>query len=223
MPTMAQLSVLLPTLNEEANIERVIREVRSTLPMAEIIVIDGLSTDKTVEVAEKLQARIILVRKKGKGAAIKEAFSQVDSDYVFMMDADLTYPTKDLPKFLEKLEEYDVVMGSRFKGHIAEGSMSLINGIGNRIICLWASVLYLKPVSDICTGMWGFRKKAYKSIEITSQTFELECNMFAQAVKKGFKIVEIPINYSRRGGTSKVQLVDGVKDCVLLLKERLRP
>jgi dolichol-phosphate mannosyltransferase len=220
---MVSISVLLPTLNEGQNIEKVIREVRSVLPGSEIVVIDGLSTDRTVEIAKSLGARIILEKQKGKGVAIKRAFNEVDSDLIIMIDADLTYPVKEMPHFIELLKEYDVIMGSRFKGRFEEGSMPFINGIGNRIICLWASALFLKSVSDICTGMWGFRKKAYKSIVISAQTFELECNMFAQAVKKGLKIIEVPITYSRRGGESKVRLIDGVKDCVLLLKERFKP
>ncbi len=218
-----KVAVLLPTLNEEENIERVIREIRSVLPQAEIVVVDGLSKDRTVEIARKMGATLLFETQKGKAVAVKKAFREVDADYLLMIDADLTYPIKDLPLFLEKLKDYDVVMGSRFKGSMEKGSMSFINGIGNRIICGFASVLYLKPVSDICTGMWGFRKSAYKSIEITSQTFELECNMFAQAAKKKMSILEVPIDYSRRGGYSKVQLIDGVKDCILLLKERFRP
>jgi dolichol-phosphate mannosyltransferase len=71
--------------------------------------------------------------------------------------------------------------------------------------------------------MWAFRKSAYKAIEITAHTFELECNLFAQSVKKGFRMLEVPIDYARRGGVSKVQLMDGVKDCIFLLKERFRP
>lgn len=214
------VSVLLPTLNEEANIVHTIKEVRQILPDAEIVVIDGLSTDRTIELAKSMGVRILLEKRKGKGFAIKKAFEEVESDYLLMIDADLTYPVKEMPKFLQALEKYDVVIGSRFKGHLEEGSMPAVNGFGNRVICVVASVLYLKPVSDVCTGMWGFRKKVYKGMKISAHTFELECNMFAQAVKKGFTILEIPITYSRRGGESKVRLIDGVKDCVLLLRER---
>ncbi|MBI5046429.1 glycosyltransferase, partial [Candidatus Micrarchaeota archaeon] len=201
-----KISVLLPTLNEAENIARVITTVRSILPRAEIVVIDGLSTDKTVEIARSLDARIILEKRKGKGFAIKTAFQEVDSDVILMIDADLTYPAELMPAFVEKLKDYDVVMGSRFRGKMAPGAMSTINNIGNRIISLFGSVVYLKYVSDICTGMWAFNKKAYKSIEVTAHTFELECNMFAQSVKKGLKIIELPIDYAPRGGTSKVQL-----------------
>ncbi|MBI5227937.1 glycosyltransferase [Candidatus Micrarchaeota archaeon] len=220
---MASVSVLLPTLNEEESIESTINQVRKVLPDAEIVVIDGLSKDKTIEIAKKMGAKIILETQKGKAVAIKKAFKEIDTDYALMIDVDLTYPVEDFPKIIILLNEYDVVMGSRFRGKMEEGAMSFTNNFGNRIISLCASTLFLKWVSDVCTGMWGFRKRAYKNIEITSQTFELECNMFAQSVKKGFKVAEFPINYSKRGGTSKVQLIDGVKDCILLLKERFSP
>lgn len=220
---MPSVSVLLPTLNEEANIGRTISEVRAAVPDAEIVVIDGLSTDRTVEIAESLGARVLLEKRKGKAFAIKTAFREIESDYAVMLDADLTYPVRDIPRFLSLLGDYDVVIGSRFRGKLEEGSMPLINGLGNQVICLVASVLYLKPVSDVCTGMWAFRKKAYKAIEVTAHTFELECNLFAQSVKKGFRILEVPIDYARRGGVSKVQLMDGVKDCIFLLRERFRP
>jgi glycosyltransferase involved in cell wall biosynthesis len=220
---MPSVSVLLPTLNEEDNIGRTITEVRAAVPEAEIVVIDGLSTDRTVEIAKSLGARVLMEKRKGKGFAIQTAFREIDSDYAVMLDADLTYPVKDIPKFLSLLADHDVVIGSRFRGKLEDGSMPLLNGLGNQAICLVASVLYLRPVSDVCTGMWAFRKSAYKAIEVTAHTFELECNLFAQSVKKGFRILEIPIDYARRGGMSKVQLMDGVKDCVFLLKERFRP
>lgn len=157
---MASVSILLPTLNEGEHIEQIIKAVREVVPDAKVVVIDGLSTDDTVKKAKRLGARIIFETNKGKGFAIKRAFQEIDSDYAVMLDADLTYPVKDIPKFLDKLKEYDVVIGSRFKGKMEEGSMSIINNIGNRIICLLASALYLKSVSDVCTGMWGFTKES---------------------------------------------------------------
>lgn len=219
---MQTISVLLPTLNEEENIQEVIDQVRRVLPQAQLVVIDGLSKDKTVEIAKKNGAKIILETKKGKGFAIKKAFEEIDSDIALMIDVDLTYPVDLMPQFIEYLKNYDVVMGSRFRGKIENGAMPPINGFGNRIISLFASAVYLHWISDVCTGMWAFNKKAYKSIKVSAPTFELECNMFAQAVKNNLKIHEVPINYYKRGGESKVQLIDGVKDCVFLLKERFR-
>ncbi len=219
---MPSVSVLLPTLNEEESIGRTITEVRAVVPQAEVVVIDGLSTDRTVEIAKSLGARILLEKRKGKAFAIKTALREIDSDYAVMLDVDLTYPVKDIPRFLSLLKESDVIMGSRFRGRIEPGAMSLLNAVGNRIISLFASAIFLRPVSDVCTGMWAFRKSAYKAMDITAHAFELESNLFAQSVKKRFRITETPITYARRGGRSKVQPLDGVKICLFLLKERLR-
>jgi dolichol-phosphate mannosyltransferase len=68
--------------------------------------------------------------------------------------------------------------------------------------------------------MWGFRRKAYRGMEITARGFELEANLFAQAVKKGYSMTELPIDYARRGGASKIQIGDGIAICGFLLKER---
>lgn len=219
---MASVSILLPTLNEEANIEKMITGIRSVSPDYELAVVDGLSTDRTVEIAKGLGARIILEKRRGKGFAVKRAFQEIDSDYLIMLDADQTYPVDAIPLFLEKLKEYDVVIGSRFKGVIKDGSMSGINYVGNMMISLFATAVYFRHISDVCTGMWGFTRKAYKSMDITAHTFELESNLFAQAAKKKLRSIELPIEYAKRGGNSKVQLVDGVKDCVFLLRERFR-
>jgi dolichol-phosphate mannosyltransferase len=213
------VAILLPTLNEEQSIGKVIAEIRQMLD-AEIVVIDGLSTDRTVEIAKSLGARIIIEPEKGKGIAIKRAFKEIDANYAIMLDADQTYPVNCILAFLETLKTHDMVSGSRFKGTMAQGSMSLINNVGNRIICLWASILYLHCSSDICTGMWGFRRKAYRGMEITARGFELEANLFAQAVKKGYSMTELPIDYARRGGASKIQIGDGIAICGFLLKER---
>ncbi len=224
LPTPS-VSILLPTLNEEESIGRTIKEVRAVVPRAEIVVIDGLSTDRTVEIAESLGARIVIEKRRGKAFAIKTAFREIDSDYALMIDADNTYPVKDIPKFLSLLKDSDVVMGSRFidRSRIEPGAMSLLHVLGDRVISLFASVLFLRPVSDVCTGIWAFRKSAYKAFVISAYTFELECNLFAQSVKKGFRLLEVPITYTRRGGRSKVRLLDGAKICLFLLEERLRP
>ena len=219
---MPSVSVLLPTLNEEESIRRTINEVRAVAPHAEIVVIDGLSTDRTAEIAGSLGARVLVEKRRGKAFAVRTAFKEINSDYAVMLDVDLTYPVKDIPRFLSLLHGCDVVMGSRFRGRIDPGAMSFLNMAGNRIISLFASILFLRPVSDVCTGMWSFRKSAYKSIDIRAHTFELESDLFAQSVKKRLRMVEAPITYARRGGRSKVQLLDGVKICLFLLRERFR-
>jgi dolichol-phosphate mannosyltransferase len=125
-----------------------------------------------------------------------------------------------MPSFLSALKDCDVVMGSRFRGRIEDGAMSLVNGIGNRFLTTAASLLFLHGTSDLCTGMWGFRRDAYKSMDIGAGGFEVESTLFAQAVKRRLSICEIPIPYRKREGESKVRVSDGVRILCNLIRER---
>ncbi|MGC9005581.1 MAG: glycosyltransferase family 2 protein, partial [Candidatus Micrarchaeia archaeon] len=155
-----------------------------------------------------------------KGKAVAVAFGRIDADFLVMMDADGTYPAVEIPKLLEKLKECDVVVGSRFAGEIEEGAMKTINKIGNRMLTLFARVLYGGKISDVCTGMWALSREAYKRMEITAPHFELEADLFSEAVNKKMKICEVPIVYRKRGGTTKLRVSDGVKIAFWLLKKR---
>ena len=118
--------ILLPTLNESQNIEKVILNIRKVIPDEDIVVVDGLSNDGTADIAKKLGVKVILEPKKGKGHAVKKAFEELDSEYIIMLDADLTYPVEKIPKIIEELKNNDVVMGSRFLGIREKGAMPLI-------------------------------------------------------------------------------------------------
>lgn len=220
---MASVSVLLPTLDEEASIVQTIESIRKALPGAEPVVVDGLSKDRTVQMAEASGARVLMERRRGKGFAVKRAFDEIASDFLLMVDVDLTYPVEAMPLFLDALKESDIVMGSRFKGTMEPGAMSPVNALGNRILTLSAGLLFSRPVSDVCTGMWGFRRSAYKALEIGAGGFEVESALFAQAAKKNLSIAEIPIHYRRREGRSKVRIWDGFRIMGNLLRERMSP
>lgn len=215
-------AILLPTYNEEKNIEDVIERVRKVNKKYEIVVVDSESKDRTVEIARELGAKVISVKGRGKGRAVGVAFSKINADFLVMMDADGTYPAEKIPEFLEKLRECDVVVGSRFAGRIEEGAMKRINRIGNRMLTLLARLLYGRKITDVCSGMWGFRKEAYKRMKITAPHFELEADLFSEAVKKNMKICEVPIVYRKRGGVAKLRIVDGVGIAFWLLKKRFK-
>jgi dolichol-phosphate mannosyltransferase len=205
-----KVSVVLPALNEEETIGKVIDEV----PVAdiaamgysvEIVVVDNASTDGTADIAAAKGARVISEPKRGKGRAIRTAFAQVDADFVFMIDADYTYPSVHIPQMLKLLESgCDVVLGSRLKGHRDPGSIKRFNVIGNYLLSFMASVLYMKRVSDLCTGFWGFRREVIDNLIIDAAGFELEANMLSQVARRGYRIGEVPIGYRRRPTASKL-------------------
>ncbi len=200
--------------------------------LVDVIVVDGRSRDNTREVALSRGAKIYVQEGKGKGLGVRQAFSLshpqevvlkalsgkdgavsdlyvlstlLDSQYLLMLDGDGTYPSRYLIDLVDALEEgKDVVMGSRFRGRIMPGAMSRLNFLGNLALSATASVLYMHPCSDVCTGLWGFRLDAIRAMNLDSAKFELEAEMYAVSVRSHLKIDEIPIDYYPREGESKL-------------------
>lgn len=215
------VAILLPTLNEEEGIGGMIDKVNAVSKgQWNIYVVDSGSTDKTVEIASAKGARLITLAKRGKGIAVKKAFQEIDDDQLVLIDADLTYSPEDIPPVLALLKSYEVVLGSRFLGTIEPGAISSRNRFGNSALTAMANILYGRRASDVCTGMWGFNKSAYKGMAIDAPHFELEVNIFVQAVKRGYRLCEVPISYANRAGTSKLRLIDGFKIGLYLMTHR---
>lgn len=222
--TRAKVTILLPARNEEDGV----RQTLAALPLheldgagydVEVVVVDGHSTDRTVEVAKAWGARVVTQEGRGKGMAVRTALRAVNGDYLIMIDSDHTYPEEAIPQFVRILENgADVVMGSRFRGFMEEGAMSRVNRVGNLALSGLASVLYQRRVTDVCTGMWGFRRRAVARLPLRSRAFELEAELFALSAKSGLRLVEVPIPYRRRVGETKLGKVrDGLSIGMMLL------
>ena len=200
-----KITVLLPTLNEEQGIVQTIQDIRTYLPEDDILVIDGLSTDKTVELARQQNVSVLMVKEKGKGIAVQKALKVIKTDYALMLDGDFTYPAKYIPEIIYNLNlGYDVVLGYRKTRE--RHSMTLINALGNKGLSLLASVVYRKYVYDVCTGMWGFNTYALQHLALQSDGFSLEADLFKNAVKNKCKIKQLPIEYRARLKQSKTKL-----------------
>lgn len=214
-----------------------------------VVVVDGQSTDRTLAIAREKGAYVLVQKGKGKGLGVRQAIalcdprevvpkvlaltgglcakfsdlaSMLDAKYLIMIDADGTYPPRYIPDVISALEAgADVVMGSRFKGNIAEGAMTPLNHFGNIVLSDIATLLYQHPCTDLCTGMWGFNAHALRTLELDSKHFELEAEMFAETVKKGLRLEEIAINYLPRAGETKlVPLKAGVTIMTKLMERR---
>ncbi|MEW6036064.1 MAG: glycosyltransferase family 2 protein [Candidatus Micrarchaeota archaeon] len=204
-----RLCVLLPTFNEAESIGQIIDRVKKLEGGYRVCVVDGGSSDGTVDIAKGKGAAIISINKRGKATAIRKAFSDIEDDIAVILDSDASYAPEEIPLFIRALESCDVVVGSRFRGRIAGGSMPFLNRLGNRALTAMANALYGKRISDVCSGFWAFRKRAYKAIEVNSKHFELEANFYAECAKKGIGICEVPITYGARRGKTKLSVLHG--------------
>ncbi|MFP4116572.1 MAG: glycosyltransferase family 2 protein [Candidatus Aenigmatarchaeota archaeon] len=215
-------AVLLPTLNEEEAIGEVLERIHDVDGYdLEPVVIDGLSTDATVKIAKEKGARVLMVREKGKGIAFRAAVGHIIDDYdrFVMLDADMTYPPKYIPRFLELLENCDVVRGVR---DMDEENMLLSHHLGNSLFSITATLLYRKT-EDLCTGYLGFTQEALRSLELIARGFEIEANIFAQVCKKELNVMEVWVDYDQRRGESNLSGTrDAPKILLMLLKERIR-
>lgn len=215
------VSILLPTYNEEENIAEMIDSIRNVSKDWDILIVDGGSTDRTIEIARNKGTKIFVFPERGKGKAVGAAFMKLDAEKVVLLDADMSYPPSEIPGLLKKLDECEVVVESRFRGNIEEGAMKGINRFGNQGLTFLANLLYGSNISDLCSGLWAFRKSAYKKMEITAPHFELEANFFSECIKKNLTICEVPINYKKRGGKAKISVFDGLKIGIFLLLNRI--
>ena len=227
---MDSTMVLLPTLNEEISIKKTIDDIKYYAPDCTIWVVDS-SRDRTPEIAAETGARIVTtVPRRGKGYAVREAvkflywgYPVCSAKYIIMMDGDYTYPAKHIPDILYLLNNgYDVVAGYR---HNKEpGAVPALNIIGNWGLSVIASVFYRHYIRDVCTGMWGFKVDILKKMDLISDGFTLEADLWSNAVSSGCQIAQIPIEYRARqdGSKSNLKISDGFKIASFIIKHRRR-
>ncbi|BAA29519.1 S-layer glycoprotein N-glycosyltransferase AglJ [Pyrococcus horikoshii] len=202
--TPEDVTILIPTKNEEEGIGWVIEEFKK-LGYNNILVIDGHSTDRTREIAKEKGAKVVLQTGKGKGQAVAEAFKLIDSEVVVLIDGDGTYDPKDVEKMLEPIRRgiAEHVIGNRLE-NFEDGAFTRLNLIGNKIFNALFRFLYGVPVYDMLSGYRAFTKELYKSVELKKHGFEVETELTVETVAKGFRIAEVPINYYKRKGKANL-------------------
>lgn len=237
----AAVVVILPALNEAGAIRDVLDRIprqglREQGYATSVWVVDGKSTDDTRDLALNGGAAVYVQRGNGKGNGMAQAFDYLVGPpvnppvpeparkYFVMLDSDGTYPPEAIPDFLHALRAgNDVVMGSRFRGEIETGALTPLNRIGNFALTALARFLYGIPVTDVCTGMWGFREGFLRRFASTATGFDLEADIFASACQAKERMAEVPIRYSRRIGLPKlVPLRTGLRIAWRLLLRWIR-
>jgi glycosyltransferase involved in cell wall biosynthesis len=210
MMPFPEVSIVMPCLNEEESIGVCIEKARTACERysidAEIVVSDNGSTDKSVEIAQSLGARVVHQPEKGYGHAYMKGFAEARGKYIVMGDSDNTYDFSEIERFLEPLRNgYDLVMGSRFKGRILPGAMPWSHQyIGNPILTGILNLFFRTAISDAHCGMRAFTKEAYERMHLQTTGMEFASEMVINASKAGLKIAEVPITYHPREGESKL-------------------
>ncbi|MBN1133699.1 MAG: S-layer glycoprotein N-glycosyltransferase AglJ [Methanosarcinaceae archaeon] len=206
--------ILIPTLNEAATIQQLIRDFKSE-GFSNILLIDGHSSDRTRELAEAEGAKVVVQSGKGKGQALQEAFDIIESNYILMTDGDGTYLAKDSHAMLAPVlnGSADHVIGNRFANY-EPTAFTRLNLIGNKILNKIFGFAYGQWLNDILSGYRAFTRNKIKSLELNKTGFEIESEITIESVKKELKIEEVPITYMSRhskGSTKLSPLKDGFK------------
>jgi glycosyltransferase involved in cell wall biosynthesis len=212
------VSVIIPTLNEEKSIGIVLEDIRRNIPGAEVIVVDS-SDDGTAEVAYSLGAVVIKQDKMGYGAAIRAGLKKAKGKILAFMDGDGTYDSRDLKRLVDLVESgyADVATGLRFSSKPV--GMSIIRYLGNLMINLIFSILFLKRIKDTQTGLKVFSRKAYLKMRLRESGMPFSTEVLVEACRKRLRIVEVNISYHARIGFSKLNpFKDGIRIILFMFR-----
>jgi dolichol-phosphate mannosyltransferase len=216
-PPLGRVLVVVPTYNEIENLEAIVGRLRAAVPEAEVLVADDHSPDGTGDLADKLAAEDPQVHvlhrlgKQGLGAAYLAAFDwalERGFGVVVEMDADGSHRPEDLPRLLDALRTADLVLGSRY---VPGGSV--VNWPKRRLLLSRGGNVYVRtalgvPVQDITGGYRAFRRETLLGLDldgVASQGYCFQVDLVWRALRRGFRVVEVPITFVERElGTSKM-------------------
>lgn len=203
------VSVVIPCLNEEVNVERCVREAFAALEAGhlngEVIVVDNGSEDQSATLAAAAGARVIHESQRGYGSAYLAGFAASRGTYIVMADADLTYDFAEIPRFVEHLEGgAQLVMGDRMD-NIKPGAMPWLHRyIGNPLLTGLLNLLFRTGVHDAHCGMRALRRDVLETLDLRTTGMEFASEMVIRAAKEHLRIEEVGIEYHPRGGESKL-------------------
>ena len=223
-----QISVVIPVYNEIQTIEEIIRRVKSTNLVDEIVVVDDGSKDgtreKLVEIEKSGQIRVILQPvNQGKGAAVVTGIKAATKDVIIIQDADLEYDPREYPNLLRPIKEgiADIVYGSRFLGG-ARRPILYWNMVANKLLTFMTNILYNNILSDMETGYKVFKREVVKDIPLHSKRFDFEPEFTAKVLKRKIRIYEVPIEFNPRDYSQgkKIHMSDAFFAVWALIKYR---
>lgn len=219
-----KISVVIPTLNEAANLPHVIPHI--PLWVDEILIVDGHSTDDTIEVAKKLRSnvRIVMQKRRGKGDALRAGFAAATGEIIVALDADGSTDPREIPAYIGCLfAGADYVKGSRFLQGGGTSDMTGIRRLGNWGFVAVVNVLFGGKYTDLCYGYNAFWSHVLPSLHLDVDGFEIETLMNLRALSAHLKVAEIAsFEADRLHGESHLQAIpDGWRVLKIIFREWL--
>ena len=205
-PDRADVSVLLPTLDEAETVGDVVAGFIEE-GFDDVLVVDGNSTDGTPEIARENGARVLTQSGRGKGQAVREGVAHVDRPYVLMADGDGTYRPEDADRMLEPLFEgpAEHVIGDRF-ADMEEGARTRLNAAGNVLINRLFATVHGRDLGDILSGYRAFTRESFERFALGADGFGIETELAVECVRQGVPTAVVPIRYEARPGGSETNL-----------------
>lgn len=210
----ASITVIIPCLNEEKTIAKVVQDFHTALPEADLIVFDNGSTDQTARVASEAGATVLVEKRRGKGFVVQAMFQRVDTDIYVMVDGDDTYPVEKVRSLIEPVlkGDADMVIGSRMAESKSE--FRRINWLGNIFFQNIINAIFGTHLTDILSGYRCMNRKLIKSLPLFVKGFEIEAEITIKSLERGFRLAEVPVSLRSRmeGSHSKIRILgDGLR------------
>jgi glycosyltransferase involved in cell wall biosynthesis len=198
--------VAIPCYNEEQTVAKVIRDFRTALPDAEIVVYDNASDDRTADVARQAGARVVRVNRRGKGYVLQAVFELSDADVLVIVDGDDTYEAADVLALTAPIlaDQADMTIGTRL--HTTGSEFRRLHHFGNRALTLVLNAMFGTAYTDILSGYRAFSPQFRQTVPLIGTGFEIETELMIQALSSGMVVREVPIRFRQRppGSTSKL-------------------
>ena len=219
------VSVVIPTLNEAENLPYVLPRIPNWVH--EVILVDGHSTDDTIEIAQKLRpdVKIEIQAGQGKGDALRQGFEAASGDIIIMLDADGSTDPAEIPAFVGLLRAgADFVKGSRFLQGGGTEDMPFYRRLGNWGLMALVRLIFGGHYSDLCYGYNAFWSCYLPHLHPDTDGFEIETALNVRALRAGLKVMEVPSFEARRiFGESHLRTIpDGWRVLMTILRERMR-
>jgi glycosyltransferase involved in cell wall biosynthesis len=224
-----KLTIVMPVYNEAARVAKAVKQVLEVdFPCEyELVIVDDGSTDATPAILDALDdphIRVFHQRNQGKGAAVRTGALKARGDSMVILDADLEYDPRDIPRLLEPVLDgrAEVVFGSRqFGSHTA---FSFWYVMGNKFVTTFANVAFNCYISDLETCYKLMPVALFRDLDVKSRGFGLEAEVTGKLLRRGIRPFEVPISYQARSRAEgkKITWVDGVEALWIILRERLR-